>query len=195
MKERFDREYYRRFYRDGRTSVISQAEMTARAQLIAAYVQHIDCPVASILDAGCGLGLLRDPLMRALPRASYMGLEYSDYLCERYGWTQGSLVDFQVRQPFDLVVCYDVMQYLDERSAGRALANIGRLCRGVLYFSALTSHDWKHNCDQSRTDRDVHLRSAAWYRSRLARNFRQAGAGFWIRRGAPLSVWELETAG
>jgi 2-polyprenyl-3-methyl-5-hydroxy-6-metoxy-1,4-benzoquinol methylase len=124
-----------------------------------------------------------------------MGLEYSDYLCERYGWTQGSLVDFKVRQPFDLVVCYDVMQYLDERSAGRALANIGRLCRGVLYFSALTSHDWKHNCDQSRTDRDVHLRSAAWYRSRLARNFRQAGAGFWIRRGAPLSVWELETAG
>ena len=80
--------------------------------------------------------------MRALPRASYMGLEYSDYLCERYGWTQGSLVDFKVRQPFDLVVCYDVMQYLDERSAGRALANIGRLCRGVLYFSALTSHDW-----------------------------------------------------
>jgi SAM-dependent methyltransferase len=190
----FDRAYYRKHYRDGRTSVTSRAQMTARANYIAAYTLHLGLPVRTVLDAGCGLGLLRDPLMRALPRASYVGLEYSDYLCERYGWTQGSITDFKTRTPFDLVVCYDVLQYLDDRTATRALANLGRLCRGVLYFSALTLRDWAENADRTRTDRNVWMRKADWYRRRLARSFRHAGGGFWIRRGAPLVPWELETA-
>ena len=192
--ERFGRAYYRRFYRDGRTSVTSQSEMTARAQLIAAYVRHIDCPVGSILDAGCGLGLMRTPLLRALPGATYVGLEFSRYLCDRYGWVHGSLADWQTRQPFDLVVCFDVLQYLDDIAAARALANLGRLCRGVLFFSALTRKDWRQNADRRRTDREVTMRSGEWYRRRLARHFRPVGAGFWIRRGAPLVTWELESA-
>ena len=191
---RFDGEYYRRFYRDGRTSVTSRAEMTARAQLIAAYTKHIGCPVSSMLDAGCGLGLMREPLLRALPGATYVGLEYSEYLCQRYGWIQGSIADFESRQPFDLVVCFDVLQYLDEADAARAIRNLARLCRGVLFFSALTRRDWRENADQSRTDRQVSMRTARWYRERLARHFRQIGAGFWIRRVAPLVTWELESA-
>lgn len=192
---RFGREYYRRFYRDGRTSVASRAEMARRAEFIAAYVRHIGCPVAGILDAGCGLGLMREPLLRALPGATYLGLEYSSYLCRRYGWVQGSLADFRARQPFDLVVCYDVLQYLDDAAASAAMANLARLCRGVLYFTALTRRDWRENADQSRTDREVDMRSADWYRRRLVRNFRQVGAGLWLRRGSPLVTWELETAG
>jgi hypothetical protein len=93
------------------------------------------------------------------------------------------------------VVCYDVLQYLDDAAAAKAMANFARMCRGVLYFSALTRRDWRENADQSRTDPDVTMRSADWYRSRLKRHFRQAGAGFWLRKGSPLVTWELETAG
>ncbi len=193
--ERFGRDYYRRFYRDGRTSVTSRVEMTARANLIAAYTRHIGCPVSSILDAGCGLGLMREPLLRALPGATYVGLEYSEYLCDRYGWVQGSLDSYRPRKPFDLVVCFDVLQYLDDTSAEKAMRNFARLCRGVLFFSALTRRDWRENADQSRTDSDVTMRTGAWYRKRLAQNFRPIGAGFWIRRDAPLVTWELESAG
>ena len=193
MSTRFDKEYYRRFYFDSRTAVISKAEMRARARLIASYADHIGLPVRRILDAGCGIGLLRAPLIRALPRAQYTGLEYSEYLCARYGWTQGSLASFRA-DPFDLVICYDVLQYLDDRTAARALANLGRLTRGVLYLSALTERDWRENCDRTRTDRDVTLRPAAWYGARLRRHFDPAGLGFWIRRGAPLTPWEMETA-
>jgi hypothetical protein len=50
------------------------------------------------------------------------------------------------------------------------------------------------NLRRSRTDRDVHLRPVEWYGARLRRWFRPSGAGFWIRRGAPLSTWEMETA-
>ena len=194
MKTQFDRGYYEKYYRNSKTAAVSTAEMRARALLIAAYADHVGLPVRRILDAGCGLGLLRAPLMRMLPQASYTGLEISEYLCKRYGWVQGTIDRYRPRGAFDLVICYDVMQYLDERDATRAIANFGRLCRGILHFSALTTYDWKHNCDRSRTDRDVHLRSGEWYNASLARQFRRIGAGFWIRRGAPIVTWELESA-
>ncbi len=192
---RFDQAYYQRFYFDPRTAVTSRSEMQARARLIGAFTAHIGLPVRRILDAGCGTGLLRAPLLRALPKAVYVGLETSEYLCARYGWLRGQLQDYRSDTPFDLVVCYDVLQYLEAPQAARALANFARLCRGVLYFSALTRRDWQCNCDRSRTDSQVHLRTGEWYRKRLHRHFRELGAGFWLRRGAPLTVWDMETAG
>ena len=91
---RFDAEFYRRFYVDPRTRVTSAEEMKRRAQTIATLVRHLDIPVKRILDAGCGLGLMRKPLLRALPGSTYLGVEVSEHLCERYGWKQGSLPDF-----------------------------------------------------------------------------------------------------
>ena len=41
----------------------------------------------------------------------------------------------------------------------------------------------------------VLLRPGAWYRRELTRHFRHMGAGFWLRQGSPLSVWEMDTAG
>lgn len=193
MSARFDEDYYRRFYYDPRTAVTSREEMDARARLIAAYAAHVGLPVRRLLDAGCGIGLLRAPLRRAFPRAKYVGLEYSEYLCRRYGWEQGSLATWSA-EPFDLVVCYDVLQYLDDRTAARAIANLARLTRGILYVSALTARDWRENCDRTRTDPDVHLRDVEWYGKRLRRWFKPSGVGFWIRRGSPLTTWEMETA-
>ena len=191
----FDRDYYRRYYFDARTAVISRAEMRARARLIAAYALHIGLPVRRILDAGCGTGAMRRTLLRGLPRSIYVGVETSEYLCERYGWERGLIESYATTMPFDLVICYDVVQYLDEKRARAALANLARLCRGILYFTVLTRADWLHNCDRKRTDSNVYLRSGEWYRTRLRRGFREMGAGFWLRRGAPLTIWELETTG
>jgi 2-polyprenyl-3-methyl-5-hydroxy-6-metoxy-1,4-benzoquinol methylase len=189
----FDHDYYKRYYFDPKTAVTNKREMQARARLIAAYALHTGLPVRRILDAGCGTGLLKPWLRRYLPRAVYTGIEASDYLCQRYGWQQAQIETYKPAASFDVVVCYDVLQYLDSEAADRALANFAKLCRGVLYFTALTRVDWEHNCDRSRTDSNVHLRSAQWYRSRLQKNFREAGCGFWLRRGAPFTVWDLES--
>jgi SAM-dependent methyltransferase len=190
---RFSPEYYRRYYFDPRTAVVTRAEMRARARLIVALAAHAGVTVRRILEAGGGTGMLRAALLPLLPRARYVALESSEYLCRRYGWTYGHIEDYRARTPFDLVICYDVLQYLEDRAAARALANFGRLCRGVLYFSALTRFDYAHNADRERTDADVHLRSARWYRTRLARSFAEAGLGFWLRRGAEFRLWELES--
>jgi hypothetical protein len=96
---------------------------------------------------------------------------------------------------YDLVICYDVLQYLKAAETQAALANLAQVCRGLLYFGVLTREDWEENCDQSRTDPAVSLRKGAWYRRELSKAFRHLGAGFWLRRDCPVTVWEMDTAG
>ena len=190
--EPFGAAYFRKFYLSSTTRVVSAAEMRTRARLIAAILAQASIPVRNILDAGCGIGLLRKPFAEVWPRVRYTGLDASEYLCARYGWTLGSVVDYAPRAPSDLVVCYDVLQYLDDRSAGRAIVNLGRLTRSVLYFSALTREDWRDNCDRRLTDRAVHLRPGEWYRRRLRRQFLYLGFGVWLRKGERPLLWDLE---
>jgi hypothetical protein len=56
----------------------------------------------------------------------------------------------------------------------------------------LTAEDWELNCEQGNTDRNVHIRPGAWYRRRLAPAFINAGSGMFVRRGAPIHLWELD---
>ncbi len=189
--QRFDEAFFERYYRDPATRVADAGDAERLAGLIAGVVRYLELPVARILDAGCGVGLLRAPLARHFPGARYEGLEVSAHLCRRHGWHQGSLADFAAA-PYDLVVCHDVLQYLDDASAARALANLARLTRGALYFSVLTRRDWRESADQARTDRDVHLRTADWYRRRLRRGFRHVAAGVPFARALDPILWELE---
>jgi SAM-dependent methyltransferase len=190
--EKFGAVYFRKFYLSSATRVVSAAEMRTRARLIAAILAQASIPVRSILDAGCGIGLLRKPFTQIWPRVRYTGLDASEYLCARYGWIRGSVVDYAPRAPSDLVVCYDVLQYLDDRTAARAIANLCRLTRSALYFSALTREDWRDNCDRRLTDRAVHLRPGEWYRRRLRRQFFYLGFGMWLRKGVHPLLWDLE---
>jgi len=189
---RFDAAFYRRFYLDPRTRVASRADAERLGNMFCAQLAYLGVPVRRVLDAGCGLGHMRGPVRRFFPRARYTGLETSEWLCRRHGWIRGTVEDFQPREPFDLVICHDVLQYLADRAAVRALANLGRLTRSALFVSVLTREDWQRHADQSRTDALVHLRPAAWYRRRLWRRFRPLNGGLLLRRGLKPLLWELE---
>ena len=195
MSNRFDAQFYKRFYMNPRTRVTSREEMARRAGMVAALVKQLELPVKRILDAGCGLGWFRAPLLEAFPEATYIGLEVSEHLCQEHGWVNESLADYRPRAGFDLIVCYDVMQYLSDRESARAMANLARLSRGALYFHAPTEEDWRDNADRGTSDGDITLRDANWYRSRLARQFEHAGFGVHVRRGVPWGQWELERSG
>ena len=188
----FDSAYFRKYYFDAATRVTTAAEMRGRAHLIAAILKHAGIPVRSILDAGCGIGLLRKPFAEAIPRARYRGLEASDFLCSRYKWIKGSVADFAPRFSSELVICYDVLQYLDDDEASRAIANLAKLTGAALYISALTREDWRENCDRSLTDRSVYLRPGDWYRRRLRRRFNYLGFGVWLRKDVTAILWDME---
>ena len=81
--EQFSAAYFRKFYLSSATRVVSAAEMRTRARLIAAILAQASIPVRNILDAGCGIGLLRKPFAEVWPRVRYTGLDASEYLCTR----------------------------------------------------------------------------------------------------------------
>lgn len=187
----FDKSYYDRFYRNPATRAVTPAAARRQAAFIAAYLQHLEVPVRSILDAGCGTGMLLRALAKEFPRARVQGLEFSSYLCERYGWVEGSVVDYQPAKPFDLVVCHDVLAYLDDASCAKALQNLTRLTRRALCLGVLTTEDLAL-CDPQRTDSAQVDRSLRWYRSRLQKNFLTLGGGLLLKRPPDVVVWSLD---
>ena len=188
----FDEAFFHRFYGDAKTRVADAGDAERLTGLVGGMVDYVGVRVRRILDAGCGVGLMRSPLTARYPKARYEGLEASPFLCRKFGWRQGSVADFETTRRYDLVICHDVLQYLDDATAARGIANLARLTGAALYFSVLTRGDWRHAADQSRTDRDVHLRPAEWYRSRLRRRFRHLGAGVYLVRPLRPILWELE---
>jgi SAM-dependent methyltransferase len=193
--DRFDAAFYRRFYVDPRTRVSSRAAVARLARFVHGYLGYLGIPVRAILDAGCGVGFWRDAAASLWPRARYSGIEVSDYLCRRYGWTRASIVDYKPARQFDLIVCQSVLQYLSDRDAAQAIDNLSALARGAVYLEAPTAEDWKETCDRRRTDGSVRLRPARWYRRRLARHFVAAGGGVFVARSAAATLYALERAG
>ena len=190
----FDAAYYQRFYLDPRTRVADPVDIEIQARFLCSYLDYLKIHVRWILDLGCGLGRLREPLLARFPRARYTGVEVSEHLCAELGWVHDSVVTYRSRRRFDLVICQDVLQYLDDAEAEHALENLARHCRWALFFGALTREDWEENCDQARTDRNGYLREGAWYRSRLAPAFVCAGGGVFVARRAGVVMFELDRA-
>lgn len=191
-ESRFDEAYYKRFYYDPRTRVSDPRIVRGLSAYVFAFLDHVGQPVEQVLDMGCGIGLWKKEVERRYPGATYTGVEYSEYLCRRYGWRQGSVVDFRPRRRYDLILCQGVLQYLDDSQAEAAIANLGRLCRGALYLEALTRKDWEEIADRKLTDGDVHLRTGSWYRRRLNEHFRNCGGGIFLNPKSPAILFELE---
>ena len=194
MSKPFDAAYYARFYGDKATRVSGLGDTRKLARFVSGYLDYLDVPVRRVLDAGCGLGRWKLALAEHYPRARYTGLEWSEHLCARFGWQQGSIADYRGRGRYDLLVCQGVLQYLSDRDAERALDNLGRLCRGALYLEVLTAEDWKDACDRRATDGEVHRRPAAFYRKRLARHFIAVGGGLFVHKDAGAVLYALERA-
>lgn len=193
VRSRFDKAYYDRFYGGASERKAYYREEQLLGNYLAACLKYMEQPVRNVVDIGCGLGQWQDIIQAHFPGARYTGVERSEYLCDQYGWTCGSVIDFKSRSSFDLVICKDTLQYLSAPEFEAAVDNLARLCRGALYVSILTKKDWEAVCDPQRTDPDVYLRTGRWYRSRLATRFTSLGGGVYLSDRSPAIPWELET--
>ncbi len=189
----FDKAYFERFYFNRRTRIAEPSYFDQLAAFTGAYPKLLDCPVGRVLDIGCGAGLLHRGLRRAFPGLKIDACDVSEYVCERFGWQCVSIEDLEVKHSYDLVICHDVLQYLDDKAASRAIAKLAALSHGAMLFGVLTREDWDNNCDQELTDNNAHMRSTVWYRRRLGAHFRNAGGGIYIKRDANLVLFSLES--
>ena len=196
VRRSFDRAFFQRYYHSPRTAVATFDDVMKRARFVTSYLDHLQVDVRRVLDAGCGTGMWKRALARIDRDIEYAGIDTSEYLCARYGWTLSTIDQFRSRRKFDLVVCQDVLQYVDDAAVEKSFASIARLCRGALYFDVPTKDDIDDELlDMRLTDRSIHIRSAAWYRKRLAKEFVDAGGGVFVRRGAKAVILALERNG
>ena len=189
---RFNKDYYDRYYRASQAPDDPEGAITRLGAFVTGYLGHMGLQVRRVLDMGCGMGHWRRVIADSFPRASYTGVEYSQYLCQELGWIHGSVLDFSAPQPFDLVICQGVLQYLNARQARKAIQNLADLSRGALYLEVLTIRDWEDNCDKEETDGQVYQRAGAWYRQELSRQFVNCGGGVFLAKDSSVVMYELE---
>ncbi len=188
--EKFDRNYFEQYY--GKQPVHTVNEVAHLATAVHEMLAWWAAPVRSVLEVGAGRGDWGNWYRTFHPRVRVTSTDVSEHACATFGHVRRDIAQWAPKRPFDLVICTDVMQYLDDRVATRALRNLTTATRTCLYFDALTTFDAKHTVEREATDLNVHLRSAIWYRERLSRGFVQAGAGLWVRKGGHIVLHELE---
>ncbi len=192
-KNWFDAAYYERYYFNKKTSVVDPEHMQRLGAFVCSYLKFVRVPVARVLDVGCGIGLWRDVIMQHYPHAQYHGVEYSEYLCNRFGWERGSVVDYRANAPYDLVICQGVLPYLSAADAKLAMQNLAHLSHGALYVEAVAREDWEQDIlDEGLTDPRMFRHRAALYRAGLSGGFQELGGGVWLSRQAQLPLFALE---
>jgi hypothetical protein len=190
----FDEAYYQRYYEDAKTRVHDKTRIARLARAVTNMITWHGGQLSTALDVGAGAGLWRDWFAKHHPRTKYRSIEVSPYACAKYGHEQRDISAWRARDRFDLIVCQGVLQYIADDGAAAAIENLGAMARGFLYLEAITRGDFDTVCDQAKTDGDVHLRSAKWYRERLGAHFTNLGCGLYYARRGPLQFYELEKA-
>lgn len=187
---RFDRGYFDRYY--GNKPVRTSDEVAHLATAVHEMISWWGAEVNSVLEVGAGPGDWSNWYRIMHPDVHVLSTDVSDHACRIYGHQRRDISSWKPSRSYDLVVCMDVLQYLEDQAADRALRNLTAATRTCLYFDALTAYDVRHTVDHSATDLNAHLRTGEWYRTRLKRGFRQVGGGLWVRKNSTVVLHELE---
>lgn len=182
MTKTYDRAYFDRWYRHGGIGDASRLSRKV-ALAVATAEYHLERPLRSVLDIGCGEGAWRAPLRKLRPNVDYMGFDASEYAVSRYSRSRNLHMarfgDFEYLRPcgpVDLLVCSDVLHYLPTRELERGLPALADLCSGVAFLETFTRED------QAIGDEDeFKSRPARFYRDRLSGiGLRSLGSHCWL---------------
>lgn len=187
MSKTYDADYFQRWYRDPalRAQAIGGRARLARkvALAVATAEYHLERPLRSVLDVGAGEGAWRTPLLKLRAKASYLGFDSSTYAVARHGTRRnlhlarfGDFEHLRPCAPVDLLVCSDVMHYLDAREIDRGLPGLAELCGGVAFLETFTREDGVEGDTEG-----FRRRPAAFYRERFIRaGFVPLGSHLWL---------------
>jgi SAM-dependent methyltransferase len=196
LPKRYDRDYFDTWYRQ---RGIGDPKRLARkvALAVATAEYHLERPVRSVLDIGCGEGAWRAPLLKLRPGLRYLGFDSSEYAITRYGRARNlhlaEFRDFALLRPcapVDLLVCSDVLHYLPAREHDRGLPGLAELCGGIAFLETFTRED-----GATGDEHDFQDRPAVFYRKRFtALGFGALGSHCWLSPALHGNATALEVA-
>lgn len=165
----YDKAYFDRWYRS-KGRVITPSLIRRKVHMTVGIAEHLlERPIRSVLDIGCGEGSWLKPLRAVRPSVQYLGLDSSEYASKTFGKRRnihlarfGDTAEVIGETQFDLVVCSDVLHYIEEPELEKGLAAIANATRGIAFLELLTRED-----DPSGDLRGFKLRPAAWYAQRF----------------------------
>jgi SAM-dependent methyltransferase len=168
----YDRAYFDRWYRDPTDRVATRETLARKVHMAVGLAEYLlDQRITNVLDVGCGEAPWLPALKRIRRDVRYVGVDSSDYVVARFGKSRhirrgslGELHKLALRGPFDLIVCADVLQYVETKDVERGLKTIRKLLGGVAYIESFTTHD---AMEGDRTN--WHERSADDYRRLFTR--------------------------
>lgn len=164
--KRYDRAYFDRWYRGDEPPVGTEEDLRrAVALAVSAAESIIARPLETVLDVGCGEGRWQPVLQDMRPEAAYLGIDPSEYAVERFGeernlrrGTFGELGYHVFDEPFDLVVCSDVLHYLSSEEIREGVDALADRTGGLAVIDIFSEED-----DPEGDRIDFHRRPAAWY--------------------------------
>ena len=196
MTKTYDRAYFDKWYRRG--EIGGSARLARKVALAVATAEyHLERPIRSVLDIGCGEGAWRAPLLKLRPKLRYLCFDSSEYAIARHGVRRnlhparfGDSAWLRPCAPVDLLVCADVLHYLPSRELLAGLPGLAELCGGVAFLETFSKDDdfeGDHDGFQSRR--------AAWYRQAFnGEGFQSVGNHCWLGPRLAGDVAVLEAA-
>ncbi|MEO5904928.1 MAG: methyltransferase domain-containing protein [Gemmatimonadaceae bacterium] len=171
----FDAAYYRRYYENSETAVVTADMQGNEVGFVIAFCDHIGLTVKRFTDVGAGTGWWAREFAKQYPRCeSVETFDASEDACKVYGHRRTAVQNLS-GPASDLVVCRDVLRYVPDAHIDRAIKRLATKCRGVLYLHVITSND---EIDEEASDMEGSFRTTSFYRKRLkAAGFRDCGMG------------------
>jgi len=202
MSKTYDADYFQRWYRDPalRAQAIGGRARLARkvALAVATAEYHLERPLRTVLDVGCGEGAWRAPLLKLRPDLRYLGFDSSEYAIARHGARRNlhlaRFADFAHLRPcapVDLLICSDVIPYPDPREPEPGLPGPSEPPDGPPFPApAPPRHGGEGDTEGFRR------RPARFYRERFNRvGFVALGSHLWLAPGAADDTAALERGG
>lgn len=145
----FDQRFFDKWYRGADHRFRAGAALARHAMVAVAAAEYLlERPVRRVLDVGSGEGEWRAVLRTLRPRASYTGIDPSEYVVRRFGKRRniqlggfGTLGDRDDIESFDVVVCVDALHYVSRADVVRGARVLGKRLHGVAMLHAFARGD------------------------------------------------------
>lgn len=145
----FDQRFFDTWYRGADHRFRAGATLERQAMVAIAAAEYLlERPVRRVLDVGCGEGEWRAVLRALRPRASYTGIDPSDYVVRRFGKRRnierggfGTLGERDDIETFDVIVCVDALHYAPRADVVRGARVLGKRLHGVALLHAFARGD------------------------------------------------------